>query len=36
MDGLRSWKEPLIDEHAKTLGAECTLSHIQDHDVGPR
>jgi hypothetical protein len=20
MDGLRSWMEPLIDEHAKTLG----------------
>jgi putative intracellular protease/amidase len=26
MKGLRSWNEPLIDEHAKTLGAECKLS----------
>jgi hypothetical protein len=23
MDGLRSWGEPMIDEHAKVLGAEC-------------
>jgi hypothetical protein len=25
MDGLRSWGEPMIDEHAKGLGAECKL-----------
>ncbi len=25
MDGLRSWGEPMIDEHAKVLGAECKL-----------
>lgn len=23
MDGLRAWGEPLTDEHAKALGAEC-------------
>jgi putative intracellular protease/amidase len=23
MDGLRAWGEPMIDEHAKVLGAEC-------------
>lgn len=23
MEGIRAWNEPLIDEHAKTLGAEC-------------
>lgn len=23
MDTLRDWKEPLVDEHAKALGAEC-------------
>jgi len=23
MDGLRAWKEPMIDEHAEALGAEC-------------
>lgn len=26
MDGLRAWKEPLIDEHAKVLGAEYVRS----------
>ncbi|CAO2655176.1 Nn.00g102400.m01.CDS01 [Neocucurbitaria sp. VM-36] len=26
MDGLRAWNEPLIDEHAKTLGAEYVRS----------
>ena len=23
MDGLRAWNEPMIDEHAKALGANC-------------
>lgn len=23
MEGLRAWKEHLVDEHAKALGAEC-------------
>jgi hypothetical protein len=23
MDGLRAWKEPMIDEHAEALGAKC-------------
>ena len=23
MEALRSWGEPLVDEHAKALGAEC-------------
>lgn len=23
MDGLRAWNEPMIDEHAKALGAIC-------------
>lgn len=26
MDGLRSWGEPLVDEHAKALGANCKLA----------
>lgn len=27
MDGLLSWGEPMIDEHAKAQGAECKLHH---------
>jgi hypothetical protein len=23
MDGLRAWNEPMVDEHAKALGANC-------------
>jgi hypothetical protein len=36
MKGLRSWNEPLVDEHAKILGAECKISHVPDYDVGLR
>jgi putative intracellular protease/amidase len=36
MEGLRSWNEPLVDEHAKLLGAECKLLHVPDYDVGLR
>lgn len=25
IEGLRAWNEPLIDEHAKALGAQCML-----------
>ena len=28
MDGLRAWKEPMIDEHAQALGAECKSREI--------
>jgi putative intracellular protease/amidase len=28
MDGLRAWNEPMIDEHAKTLGANCKSTMI--------
>ena len=28
MDGLRAWNEPMIDEHAKALGANCMFSHL--------
>jgi hypothetical protein len=28
MDGLRAWNEPMIDEHAKALGANCTPAII--------
>lgn len=31
MDTLREWKEPLVDEHAKALGAECKLI-FRDHE----
>lgn len=34
MDSLRSWKELLIDEHAKSLGAECMLSPSQYSYMG--
>jgi hypothetical protein len=25
---LRSWKEPLVDEHAEALGAECMVPYM--------
>jgi putative intracellular protease/amidase len=28
MDGLRAWNEPMIDEHAKSLGANCKSTII--------
>jgi putative intracellular protease/amidase len=28
IDGLRAWKEPMIDEHAEALGAKCMSSEI--------
>jgi hypothetical protein len=33
MAGLRSWQEPLVEEHAKLLGAECMTSSVPDYSV---
>ena len=30
MAALRSWNEPLIDEHAKALGAKCKYTCCSD------
>jgi hypothetical protein len=34
MDGLRAWNEPMIDEHARALGANC-MAAILPHCLPP-